>query len=271
MADVQAVLDMNSLAAFEQLLGGLTSVDNATRTKCEEIFNQCKAQPDVLCLQLVRALRTSAAIEHREMSSILLRRVLTKDEVSLWANLQSQTQDGIKGELLKSMQEETQKTIARKVRRRSFVRRVQKTASLRRLRLSRTRRPRIRDLLRRPSTRLYLNRTFRSTSSPRHRHRPTRSPHLTSSHHQVCDTVGELAAGIYDDGKWPELLPFLFTCVTQGQETLKESALNVFAQLAEYLGESLVPHLDTLHGILAQVRSTHWSPYDPVRVVNADP
>jgi hypothetical protein len=87
----------------------------------------------------------------------------------------------------------------------------------------------------------------------------------------VCDTVGELAAGIYDDGKWPELLPFLFTCVTQGQETLKESALNVFAQLAEYLGESLVPHLDTLHGILAQVRSTHWSPYDPVRVVNADP
>ena len=181
-AQVSAVLDMSTLAAFEQLLGGLSSADNAARAQYEALFNECKKQPDVLCLQLVRALRTSTAQETREMASILLRRVLTKDEVSLWANLQAQTQDGIKGELLKSIQEESVKSITRK----------------------------------------------------------------------VCDTVCELAAGIFEDGKWPELLPFLFQCVTAGTPNLRESALNVFAQLAQYVGESLVPHLATLHGILAQ-------------------
>ena len=132
-----AVLDMSTLAAFEQLLGGLSSVDNAARAQYEALFNECKKQPDVLCLQLVRALRTSAQVETREMASILLRRVLTKDEVSLWANLQAQTQEGIKGELLKSLQEESAKSIVRKVR----------------------------------------------------------------------DVVCELAAGIFEDGKWPELSP----------------------------------------------------------------
>jgi len=39
-----------------------------------------------------------------------------KDEVSLWADLQKATQDGVKGELLKSLQEDTSKNIARKVR-----------------------------------------------------------------------------------------------------------------------------------------------------------
>ena len=134
---VAAVLDMQSLVAFEQLLGGLSASDNAARAQYEAIFNESKKQPDLLCLQLVRALRTSGATETREMASILLRRVLTKDEVSVWANLQAQTQEGIKGELLKSLQEESAKSIVRKVR----------------------------------------------------------------------DVVCELAAGIFDDGKWPELCP----------------------------------------------------------------
>ena len=38
-AQVQAVLDMSNLTAFEQLLGGLTSVDNAARTQYESLFN----------------------------------------------------------------------------------------------------------------------------------------------------------------------------------------------------------------------------------------
>ena len=181
-AQVTAVLDMNSLTAFEQLLGGLSSADNAARVQYESLFNECKKQPDLLCLQLTRALRTSGAQETREMASILLRRVLTKDEVSLWANLQQQTQDGVKGELLKVLQEESVRSIVRK----------------------------------------------------------------------ACDTVCELAAGILEEGKWPELLPFLFQCVTSGTANLKESALNVFAQLAEYIGDALVPHLATLHGILSQ-------------------
>ena len=181
-AQVAAVLDMSSLTAFEQLLGGLSSADNAARVQYESLFNECKKQPDLLCLQLTRAMRTSGAQETREMASILLRRVLTKDEVSLWANLQQQTQDGVKGELLKLLQEESARSIVRK----------------------------------------------------------------------ACDTICELAAGILEEGKWPELLPFLFQCVTNGTVNLKESALNIFAQLAEYIGDALVPHLATLHGILAQ-------------------
>ena len=181
-AQVAAVLDMSSLTAFEQLLGGLSSADNAARVQYESLFNECKKQPDLLCLQLTRAMRTSGAQETREMASILLRRVLTKDEVSLWANLQQQTQDGVKGELLKLLQEESTRSIVRK----------------------------------------------------------------------ACDTICELAAGILEEGKWPELLPFLFQCVTNGTVNLKESALNIFAQLAEYIGDALVPHLATLHGILAQ-------------------
>ena len=180
-AQVQAVLDMSNLTAFEQLLGGLTSVDNSARTQYEALFNECKKQGDVLCLQLVKALRTSAQVETREMAAILLRRVLTKDEVSLWANLQAQTQAGIKSELLKSLHEEQNKRIAGK----------------------------------------------------------------------VGDTVSELAAGVYEEG-WPELLPFLFQCVTTGSDALKVTALNVFGELAAYIGDSLVPHLATLHGILAQ-------------------
>ena len=180
-AQVQAVLDMSNLTAFEQLLGGLTSVDNSARTQYEALFNECKKQGDVLCLQLVKALRTSAQVETREMAAILLRRVLTKDEVSLWANLQAQTQAGIKSELLKSLHEEQNKRIAGK----------------------------------------------------------------------VGDTVSELAAGVYEEG-WPELLPFLFQCVTTGSDALKATALNVFGELAAYIGDSLVPHLATLHGILAQ-------------------
>ena len=172
---------MSNLTAFEQLLGGLTSVDNAARTQYESLFNECKKQGDVLCLQLVKALRTSAIVETREMAAILLRRVLTKDEVSLWANLQPQTQAGIKGELLKSLHEEQNKRIAGK----------------------------------------------------------------------VGDTVSELAAGVYEEG-WPELLPFLFQCVTGGADPLKVTALNVFGELAAYIGDSLVPHLATLHGILGQ-------------------
>ena len=64
-AQVQAVLDMSNLTAFEQLLGGLTSVDNAARTQYESLFNECKKQGDVLCLQLVKRAATTADAQHR--------------------------------------------------------------------------------------------------------------------------------------------------------------------------------------------------------------
>ena len=44
-AQVAAVLDMQSLTAFEQLLGGLSSSDNTARTQYELLFNETKKQP----------------------------------------------------------------------------------------------------------------------------------------------------------------------------------------------------------------------------------
>nr|DAD30144.1 TPA_asm: hypothetical protein HUJ06_031612 [Nelumbo nucifera] len=64
---------------------------------------------------------------------------------------------------------------------------------------------------------------------------------------KLCDTVSELASGILPDGGWPELLPFMFQCVTSESPRLQESALLIFAQLSQYIGETLIPHLNNLH------------------------
>ena len=69
---------------------------------------------------------------------------------------------------------------------------------------------------------------------------------------KLCDTVSELASGILPDGGWPELLPFMFQCVTSTNVKLQESALLIFAQLSQYIGETLVPYLDTLHSVFLQ-------------------
>ncbi|CAL5421025.1 unnamed protein product [Camellia sinensis] len=73
---------------------------------------------------------------------------------------------------------------------------------------------------------------------------------------KLCDTISELASSILPDGGWPELLPFMFQCVTSDNPKLRESALLIFAQLAQYIGETLIPHLDTLHTVFIQCLSS---------------
>ncbi|XP_071735518.1 uncharacterized protein [Rutidosis leptorrhynchoides] len=68
---------------------------------------------------------------------------------------------------------------------------------------------------------------------------------------KLCDTVSELAATVLPENGWPELLPFMFQCVTSGNNRHRESALLIFGQLAQYIGELLVPHLDTLHSVFS--------------------
>jgi hypothetical protein len=63
----------------------------------------------------------------------------------------------------------------------------------------------------------------------------------------VGDTVCELAAALLEENRWPELLPFLFQAVNAGPDTLRESALLIFAQLALYVGPTMGPYLPTLH------------------------
>ncbi|XP_057843683.1 uncharacterized protein LOC131053092 isoform X2 [Cryptomeria japonica] len=69
---------------------------------------------------------------------------------------------------------------------------------------------------------------------------------------KLCDTVAELAASIIEEGQWPELLPFMFQCVSSDSPRLKESALLMFAQLSQYIGDHLHPHLSTLHTVFHQ-------------------
>ncbi|KAK9123341.1 hypothetical protein Sjap_012943 [Stephania japonica] len=73
---------------------------------------------------------------------------------------------------------------------------------------------------------------------------------------KLCDTVSELASGILPDNQWPELLPFMFQSVTSDSPRLQESALLIFAQLSQYIGEILVPHLNTLHSVFLQCLSS---------------
>ncbi|GJN32846.1 hypothetical protein PR202_gb21383 [Eleusine coracana subsp. coracana] len=55
---------------------------------------------------------------------------------------------------------------------------------------------------------------------------------------KVCDAISELAATLLPENTWPDLLPFLFRAAS-GPETpnLQESALLIFARLADYIAE----------------------------------
>ena len=67
---------------------------------------------------------------------------------------------------------------------------------------------------------------------------------------QVCDTLSELAGKIPDvDKTWPELLPFIFSCVQSGDTRLMEAALNVFADLARSIMMTLMQYMGTLHQV----------------------
>ncbi|KAK4258237.1 hypothetical protein QN277_007709 [Acacia crassicarpa] len=69
---------------------------------------------------------------------------------------------------------------------------------------------------------------------------------------KLCDTISELASGILPDNGWPELLPFMFQCVSSDSIRLQESAFLIFAQLSQYIGDSLTPHIKHLHGVFLQ-------------------
>ena len=134
-------------------------------------------------------LQVSQQLEVRAMVAILLRKLITKDDVSLWPQLAPATQNSVKSQLLMCVQREEGKSISKK----------------------------------------------------------------------LCDTVAELAAGILEEGMWPELLPFMFQCVSSPSMRLRESALLMFAQLAQYIGPQLRTYLPTLHGVFQQNLSADTS------------
>ncbi|GKA65282.1 importin-5-like protein [Tanacetum coccineum] len=73
---------------------------------------------------------------------------------------------------------------------------------------------------------------------------------------KLCDTVSELAASLVPKSEWDELLPFMFECVLSEDLLLQESALLIFAQLAQFIGESLVAYIANLHGVFVRCLSS---------------
>ncbi|XP_057956475.1 uncharacterized protein LOC131149758 [Malania oleifera] len=79
---------------------------------------------------------------------------------------------------------------------------------------------------------------------------------------KICDTIAELASAILNENGWPELLPFMFQCVSSDSPKLQESAFLIFAQLAQYIGETLIPHIKSLHSVFLQCLSSASSSSD---------
>ncbi|XP_006367597.1 importin-5-like [Solanum tuberosum] len=69
---------------------------------------------------------------------------------------------------------------------------------------------------------------------------------------KLCDTISELASSILPENQWPEILPFMFHSVTSDSPKLQESAFFIFAQLAQYIGDILVPYTKDLHSVFLQ-------------------
>lgn len=62
-------------ASFSQLLSGLLSPDNQTRSHAEQAIETAKQNPDALANGLIAALRHSELTELRSLSAVLIRRV----------------------------------------------------------------------------------------------------------------------------------------------------------------------------------------------------
>ncbi|GMI97486.1 EMBRYO DEFECTIVE 2734, (karyopherin enabling the transport of the cytoplasmic HYL1 [Hibiscus trionum] len=177
-------------APFETLVSHLMSSSNEQRSHAEALFNLCKqSDPDALCLRLAHLLQVCNQPETRAMASILLRKLLTRDDSYIWPRLNINTQSSLKSVLLSQIQVESAKNLSKK----------------------------------------------------------------------LCDTVAELASSILPENGWPELLPFMFQCVSSDSPKLQESAFLIFAQLSQYIGDVLTPFIKDLHAVFLRClsESTH--------------
>ncbi|CAI9108164.1 OLC1v1007707C1 [Oldenlandia corymbosa var. corymbosa] len=86
---------------------------------------------------------------------------------------------------------------------------------------------------------------------------------------KLCDTISELASSILPDNEWPEILPFMFQCVTSNNPKLQESAFLIFSQLAQYIGDTLVPYIKDLHAVFLQVLNQSPSPEVRIAALSA--
>jgi len=170
-----------NLQQFEQIILQILSPDNNLRTQAEAAFNETKKQPDFCVLSLLELSRRSQHEQVRALSIVLLRRVLTKIDQSLWTQVNPQTQQTVKVQLLEALESENANHIR----------------------------------------------------------------------HKVEDCISEVAIVILEaKGAWDEILPFLFKLTKSAKEGHRESALNIFNQLASEMGETLRTHFNLLNEVL---------------------
>ncbi|TYI48477.1 hypothetical protein E1A91_D13G251200v1 [Gossypium mustelinum] len=86
---------------------------------------------------------------------------------------------------------------------------------------------------------------------------------------KLCDTVSELASSILPENGWPELLPFMFQCVSSDSPRLQESAFLIFAQLSQYIGDVLTPFIKDLHTVFLKCLSENSNADVKIAALNA--
>ena len=69
---------------------------------------------------------------------------------------------------------------------------------------------------------------------------------------RLCNTVSELALSILLENEWPDMLSFMFQCVTFDSAKLQEAVFLIFMQLAQYIGKTIVSHIKHLYSVFLQ-------------------
>ncbi|CAA2970342.1 importin-5-like [Olea europaea subsp. europaea] len=86
---------------------------------------------------------------------------------------------------------------------------------------------------------------------------------------KLCDTISELASSLLPENQWPEILPFMFQCVTSDSPKLQESAFLIFSQLAQYIGDTLIPFIVDLHTVFLNVLNNSPNPDVKIAALSA--
>jgi len=104
-----------NITEFEQLIGQLMNPNNNLRDQAEGVFHQLKKNPDFLISSLIQLIGVSQSEEVRSLSSILLRRVLSKGNESLWPVVSIQTQEVVKAQLISFVENEKSEGVRSKL------------------------------------------------------------------------------------------------------------------------------------------------------------
>ncbi|BDA40930.1 Importin-5 [Coccomyxa sp. Obi] len=97
------------------MISQMLSPQNDQRQAAEALFSEVKKNADLTATNLIGLLRQSPDVESRAFCAVMLRRVLTKDDPSLWPQCSPAVQTLIRTELLNCVKDEKEQTISKKV------------------------------------------------------------------------------------------------------------------------------------------------------------